>query len=279
MDIENMRAFVAVAEHQSISLAAKELHQLQSNMTAKIKKIEHEFNKELFYRRPRGMELNGDGEKLYAQFKKIISMWEETRTLMSEESPVLKLGLMGSKHPNHFDQAMRNLYQKYKDLKMTIRTGSTTKIEEDLASGVIDIGFLVGKMDHAALHYRKYGTEKLVLVGKHAERPLQEILECENLIISSQNCYYKKIIDQLLEDHNISRSDYVEIAALDSMITMCQLGMGVTLLPEADMGKLGIGKYRETGFSYCEIEKYICYRKNHKITGIEQQLINMIVTV
>ncbi|MGM1046468.1 MAG: LysR family transcriptional regulator [Bacillota bacterium] len=279
MDIENMRAFITVAEHKSISLAAKELLQLQSNMTAKIKKIESEFNTELFYRKPRGMELNEKGKKLYAQFKKIVLLWEETRSLMSEESLSLKLGLMVSKNPANFDDTMEVLYEKYENLMVSIKTGSTPKIEEELVNGMIDIGFLVGKTDVKSLHYKKYGTEKLVLIGKSLDKPLDEILKNDNLIISSENCYYKKIFDLLLEDRQVIRSDFVQIAALESMIKMCQLGMGVTLIPESDTAALGVRNYKVIDHSYCEIEKFICYRKNHTITGIEQQLMNMIVDV
>ncbi|UNK18807.1 LysR family transcriptional regulator [Paenibacillus sp. N3/727] len=278
MDIENMRAFITVAEHKSISLAAKELLQLQSNMTAKIKKIESEFNTELFYRKPRGMELNENGKKLYAQFKKIVLLWEETRSMMNEESLSLKLGLMVSKNPTNFDDTMKVLYEKYENLTVTIKTGSTPKIEEELVNGMIDIGFLVGKTDVKSLHYKKYGTEKLVLIGKNLDKPLEEILKNNNLIISSENCYYKKIFDLLLEDRQVIRSDFVQIAALESMINMCQLGMGVTLIPESDTAALGVRNYKVIDHRYCEIEKFICYRKNHTITGIEQQLMNMIVT-
>lgn len=38
MDIDNMKAFVSVAELKSLSAAAVKLNHLQSNMTAKIKK-------------------------------------------------------------------------------------------------------------------------------------------------------------------------------------------------------------------------------------------------
>lgn len=279
VDIENMRAFITVAEHQSISLAAKELHQLQSNMTAKIKKIESEFNKELFHRKPRGMAMNEEGKKLYVQFKKIVSLWDETRSMMNEDIPVLKLGLMVSKNPPHFDDAMQELFEKYENLAVTIKTGSTSKIEEELVNGTIDIGFLVGKTDVNSLHYKKYGTEKLVLVGKYIDKPLEEILKHDNLIISSENCYYKKIFDVLLEDHKVTRTDFVEIAAVESMMKMCQLGMGVTLIPESDTAALGIRKYKVVDHNGCEIEKFICYRKSHQITGIEQQLIHRIVTV
>ena len=276
MDIENMRAFITVAENGSISSAAQELHQLQSNMTAKIKKIESEFDTELFYRRPRGMELNEEGKKLYAQFKKIILLWEETRSMMNQENAVLRIGLMASKNPPNFNQAMGVLYEKYKNLTVTVRTGNTQKIENEIADGMIDIGFLVGKTDAKLLHYKKYGTERLVLIGRNTDKPLGTLLKDENLIISSSNCYYKKVFDQLLEDHHVERTDFVEIAALESLVSMCQLGMGVSLIPELDTVALGIRDYRVIDHPACELEKFICYRVNHKITGIEQQLINMI---
>lgn len=276
MDIENMRAFIAVAENGSISSAAQELHQLQSNMTAKIKKIESEFDTELFYRRPRGMELNEEGQKLYAQFKKIVLLWEETRSIMNQENAVLRIGLMVSKNPPNFNQAMGVLYEKYKNLTVTVRTGNTQKIENEIADGMIDIGFLVGKTDAKLLHYKKYGTERLVLIGRNTDKPLNTLLKDENLIISSSNCYYKKVFDQLLEDHHVVRTDFVEIAALESLVSMCQLGMGVSLIPESDTVALGIRDYRVIDHPACELEKFMCYRVNHKITGMEQQLINMI---
>lgn len=271
-----MRAFITVAENGSISSAAQELHQLQSNMTAKIKKIESEFDTELFYRRPRGMELNEEGKKLYAQFKKIILLWEETRSMMNQENAVLRIGLMASKNPPNFNQAMGVLYEKYKNLTVTVRTGNTQKIENEIADGMIDIGFLVGKTDAKLLHYKKYGTERLVLIGRNTDKPLNTLLKDENLIISSSNCYYKKVFDQLLEDHHVVRTDFVEIAALESLVSMCQLGMGVSLIPESDTVALGIRDYRVIGHPACELEKFMCYRVNHKITGMEQQLINMI---
>ncbi|WP_412177968.1 LysR family transcriptional regulator [Paenibacillus terrae] len=39
MDIENMQAFVSVAELRSLTEAAQKLNHLQSNMTAKIKRL------------------------------------------------------------------------------------------------------------------------------------------------------------------------------------------------------------------------------------------------
>ena len=45
IDISDIKCFVNVAELKSMSAAAVKLNYLQSNMTAKIKKIEHQAEK------------------------------------------------------------------------------------------------------------------------------------------------------------------------------------------------------------------------------------------
>lgn len=70
MDIDNMKAFVSVAELKSLSAAAVKLNHLQSSMTAKIKKIEAHYGQQLFIRSAKGMELTSEGRKLYRQYKK-----------------------------------------------------------------------------------------------------------------------------------------------------------------------------------------------------------------
>ena len=44
IDMSDIRSFITVAEMKSITAAANKLNYLQSNMTAKIKKIEKVFN-------------------------------------------------------------------------------------------------------------------------------------------------------------------------------------------------------------------------------------------
>lgn len=84
-----MKAFVTVAELRSISGAAIELNHLQSNMTAKIKKIESHYHQELFIRNSKRVKLTRYGEKLYHQYKKILFLWKETENKMKKNEEKL----------------------------------------------------------------------------------------------------------------------------------------------------------------------------------------------
>lgn len=70
IDMSDIKSFVTVAELKSISGAAQKLNYLQSNMTAKIKKIENHYKRQLFIRKSKGVELTESGMNLYQQYKK-----------------------------------------------------------------------------------------------------------------------------------------------------------------------------------------------------------------
>ncbi|MEG0482962.1 MAG: LysR family transcriptional regulator, partial [Acinetobacter sp.] len=92
IDISDIKSFVAVAELKSISGAANKLNYLQSNMTAKIKKIENHYKRQLFIRKPKGVELTESGMNLYAQYKKMIFTWEETENKIYQQEKYLRFG-------------------------------------------------------------------------------------------------------------------------------------------------------------------------------------------
>ncbi|MEH7164030.1 LysR family transcriptional regulator, partial [Priestia megaterium] len=159
MDIENMKAFVSVAELRSISAAAMKLNHLQSNMTAKIKKIEMYYNQELFIRNSKGVKLTKQGEKLYHQFKKILHLWEETENKMKKQDEKLRIGTMISVGGTEFSSALNKLYDTYPDLAVTLKTGSTEYIENQVLLGQIDVAYTIGSLNNKKIRYKEVGVE------------------------------------------------------------------------------------------------------------------------
>ena len=61
MQINDLLIFQAVAEHSSFSKAAAATHTVQSNVTARIKMLETEFNTTLFARTSRSIQMTDAG--------------------------------------------------------------------------------------------------------------------------------------------------------------------------------------------------------------------------
>lgn len=70
IDFDNLKYFVTVARHKSISSASRELLVTQSAVSQSIKNLERDLDKTLFLRTARGMSLTEEGRILYEYAEK-----------------------------------------------------------------------------------------------------------------------------------------------------------------------------------------------------------------
>ena len=78
MDIKDLRYFVAVYEEGGFARAGILLETVQSNVSARIRRLEVALGVQLFERHRRGVQATEKGEKLYRHAKRVIALLEET---------------------------------------------------------------------------------------------------------------------------------------------------------------------------------------------------------
>ena len=78
MDIKDLRYFVAVYEEGGFARAGILLDTVQSNVSARIRRLEAALGVQLFERHRRGVAAPEKGEKLYRHAKRVIALLEET---------------------------------------------------------------------------------------------------------------------------------------------------------------------------------------------------------
>ncbi|WP_307893320.1 LysR family transcriptional regulator [Bacillus swezeyi] len=273
MDIENMKAFVAAAELQSISAAAAKLNHLQSNMTAKIKKMEAHYEQELFIRSSKGVQLTKEGKVLYDQFKKMLLIWEETENKMKKYDEKLRIGAMMSVGGAQLAGSLSRLYQMYPDLSVTLKTGSTEYIEEQLLLGHIDLAFTIGSLDNKNIHYEKSGIEEMVIIGGGIEENtgLEAYLEGKNLLMLSDKCLYLSILQDLFAEKKINQGEIIEVGDMQTLVQLASIGMGISLVSKRIAKRFNINQFLEVPPSYRYVNMYMITRVHHQLTPIEKQ--------
>lgn len=138
MTLLQLKYFVAVCAHGSVSAAADSLYLAQPSLSAAIRELEQEFGSALFRRHHRGMELTPEGATLYSMAQALLSQAEQTQRLMTELGKgrkVLRLGvppMIGSLLLPHLFQSF---LPAHPDLSLTIteegRRDLLTRLEED----------------------------------------------------------------------------------------------------------------------------------------------------
>ncbi|MBF7687117.1 LysR family transcriptional regulator [Acinetobacter rathckeae] len=277
IDISDIKSFITVAELKSITAAAHKLNYLQSNMTAKIKKIENHYKKQLFIRKPKGVDLTESGVDLYKQYKKMMFTWEETENKIYQQEHSLRFGTNTSLGSMRFYQPFQQLYTAYSDLSVSIKTGSTSYIEDEILAGHLDIGYVLGYPSQKNLQYIHKANDQLVVIGKNLmnHQRLEDGLHQQNILLASEACCYATTLNHIYTDHQISKGELTHIYDHEALIQFTQLGMGVSMIAKSLVKKFNIQYYRETPEKYRDIGLYLIARAEHQFTPIERQFIGL----
>lgn len=77
MKMEQMRCFLALAEHHNFSVAADELYISQSTLSKQIQSMERELNVVLFERKARSVTLTAVGERIHFMMEQIVNSYDD----------------------------------------------------------------------------------------------------------------------------------------------------------------------------------------------------------
>lgn len=136
------KTFYEVAKYGSISGAAKQTYSSQPAISKAIKKLEEELNVKLFYRNLNGVELTDKGKELFFMVEQSYNnLVVAERNMIETEN--LQRGKLSVGMPSNigsfflFDKII-DFHNKYKNIEITIITGSTQKLLNLLDSHSVD---------------------------------------------------------------------------------------------------------------------------------------------
>jgi DNA-binding transcriptional LysR family regulator len=122
------------------------------------------------------------------------------------------------------------------DAEVVVRLGDRDEICADVLSGTISCGVLIAGEIPSGLEVDIIGTEELVFIcapsHRFADRELvrKEDLVEEPFIMAPKGSSFRKVIDDLLEDHGLHKlSVHMELDGAEGLMRGVQQGIGIGL--------------------------------------------------
>jgi DNA-binding transcriptional LysR family regulator len=235
------------------------------------------YNQELFIRNSKGVKLTKQGEKLYHQFKKILHLWEETENKMKKQDEKLRIGTMISVGGTEFSSALNKLYNTYPDLAVTLKTGSTEYIENQVLLGQIDVAYTIGSLNNKKIRYKEVGVEEMVVIGRGIDQhtTFDDYVRQKNILVLSDKCLYMTILHNIYVSLNIEQGDIIEVGDPETLVQFALMGMGISLVSKRIANRYNINNYLEVPSPYRYTDFYLISRLNYEFTPIEKQFIEL----
>lgn len=168
MTLDQLRAFVAVAEREHLTRAAEHLHLTASAVSSAIRTLEERYGAPLFHRVGRGLELSEAGRIFLGEARAILARTDAAELVLSELG-----GLRRGAVAIHASQTIASYWlppfllrfrENWPALDVRLQIGNTAGVVAAITDGVADIGFVEGEVDDPHLTRRIVGKDQLIVV-------------------------------------------------------------------------------------------------------------------
>ena len=165
MDLDQIRAFLAVVRLGSISRASLELYRTQPAISLKIQSLEAELGHRLLERRRRGVTLTPAGEILRRRAESILGELETLRTELADLSARrvgrVSLGASDTVCLYLLPRVLRQFIQKYPGIELRLFTQISRRVLDLISSDEIDVGIVTLPVAAEGIEARKIYQDRL----------------------------------------------------------------------------------------------------------------------
>ncbi len=245
MNLQKYMAFVKTVEYGSFTKAAEVLNYSQSGISRMINDLEKEWKIILLERGKSGVKLTSDGLKLLPYAKNVCTEYEKLQMEVDElnglQSGLIRIGTFSSVATHWLPNIIRHFQKDYPCIDYELLLGDYTEIEEWIANGRVDCGFLrlparlgfethfleqdrllaILPENHPLAYLDKFPVaalcdEPFLLLEKGAKAEISEIFERCNLTP---------------DIHFTTWDDY-------AIMSMVESGLGISILPELILSRI-----------------------------------------
>ncbi|WP_286238310.1 LysR substrate-binding domain-containing protein [Neptuniibacter halophilus] len=228
MELLSLKTFKAVVDCGGVHAASKHLHTVQSNVTARIKRLEDELEAPLFYRKGRKLELTPAGQTLMDYANKLLQLAHQAAVAVKqvgEAAGEIRIGSMESFAAVRMPGVLQALRRQHPQLLPKVQSATTGQLIQDLLDYKLDCAFVGGPVHHPDLDCHQVLVEELVMVSAKTLPP------ADALIMFREGCAYRERALRWLSDNGRTETEILHMGTQEGILGCVAVGLGFTLVP------------------------------------------------
>lgn len=240
-DLLKWRAFLAIAEHGSLTRAALFLDTNQSLLSRHLNALERDCGARLFTRTGRGVALSDVGQRLLPHVRTLLAdagrLEEEIRGEALEPVGRVILGSLPSITNPLAGRLYNQIRTHHPGLQLKILEGSSGQVEEWLADGRVDVAVLYRYGRTLPDHEQALCTVESYLIGAKGDRLTSgdeidfKALDALPFILPSAPNGLRTTLDSLARQYRITLEPVIEADSLPLMRSVVAEERLYTVLP------------------------------------------------
>lgn len=168
MTLERLRIFVAVAERQHVTAAARALNLTQSAVSNAIAALEAEHDVRLFDRVGRGVALNATGAAFLPEARAVLARAAAAEAALADMSALRRgrLTIFASQTiaSAWLPRRLAAFHAAHPGVELDVAIGNTREAAEAVLTGAAELGLVEGEIDQPALDQTVVGSDRLAVL-------------------------------------------------------------------------------------------------------------------
>ena len=240
-----LRAFVAIVETGSFTLAADQLHMTQSTISQQLARLEYAVGKPLIERQSRSLQLTTAGESLLGYARRILALQLEAQNVLSTTtgSIPIRIGVPEDIMNTEMARLLHGFSEAHRSIRLDVTAGLSRDLMTRYRAGQFDI-VIVKEPMASADHFATFPEAIAWFESQHFSQVWPDPIP---LVTFPQGGLYRDEMFDFIERER--KHWYVAFSSnsLASVLVGIEAGLGISLLPVAATQEYNVREYSVFG--------------------------------
>lgn len=241
MEVQQARAFLAVARAGSVSRAARAVARTQPTVTMAVHKLERELKTKLLERAGRGVRLTRAGEALARSLGPLIEQWDRVPAGLDESPDGLlrgpvRVGAGEAAILYLLPASLRSFQKRHPDAELVIHHEAADRVLDGIRDGSLDFGIRSLPGPPPEFEFVPFITRDRVLIAPPghstlSRRPTPETLSRHAFVLPRKGSTTRSLIEGVFAGAGLSLRISVEAGGWEIVKRYVALGLGISVIP------------------------------------------------